>query len=125
MGGDTDDFKGLFRDMEPRFALGLALCSVLLSCDGGKVKQAERMNDFEATQRDFDSIACAAFKMIETKEDVTTIVVPKGLGPRALDALRRVHPTVTTTTGAPNTLPPGYFRVTEFSIEDGAAHLDT
>jgi hypothetical protein len=35
-----------------------------------------------------------------------------------------VHPTVGTVPGAPGTLPTGYFRVTEFSIEDGAAHLD-
>jgi len=107
-----------------RLAGGSVLCCALVGCNGGKVKQAERMNDFEATQQDFDSIARAAFKMIETKGEVTTIVVPKGLGARALDALHHVHPIVTTVPGAPNTLPIGYFRVTEFSIEDGAAHLD-
>lgn len=107
-----------------RLAGGSVLCCALIGCNGGKTKQDERMQDFEATQRDFESIARAAFKMIETKGEVTTIVVQKGLDPRALDALRHVHQTVTMVPGAPNTLPVGYFRVTEFSIEDGAANLD-
>jgi len=107
-----------------RVVAGTVLCCALPGCDGGKVRQIERMHDFEATQQDFDAIARAAFRLIETKGEVTTIVVPKGLGVRALDALRRVHPTVTTSPGAPSTLPDGYFRVTAFDIEDGAAHLD-
>jgi hypothetical protein len=107
-----------------RIAAGPVLCCALLGCNGAEIRQTERMHDFEATQQDFDAIARAAFRMIETKGAVTTIVVPKGLGPRALDALRRVHPTVATTPGAPDTLPAGYFRVTEFAIADGAAHLD-
>ena len=78
---------GTRRHWVVRLAGGSVLCCALVGCNGGKVKQAERMNDFEATQQDFDSIARAAFKMIETKGEVTTIVVPKGLGARALDAL--------------------------------------
>jgi hypothetical protein len=107
-----------------QLAIAALLSCSLLACNGGKVRQDERMNDFEATQRDFESIARAAFKMIETRGPVTTIVLPGGLDVRAADALRHVHPTVTTAPGAPDTLPAGYFRVTDFRIEDGAAHLD-
>jgi hypothetical protein len=89
-----------------------------------QAKQAERMKNFEATQWDFEVIARAAFKTIESKGAVTTIVVPKDLDPRALDALRHVHPVVATAPGARGTLPVGYFRVTAFTIEDGAAQLD-
>jgi hypothetical protein len=89
-----------------------------------QAKQAERMRNFEATQWDFEAIARAAFQIIESKGTVTTIVVPRGLDPRALDALRRVHPTVANTPGAPGTLPAEYFRVTAFTIEDGTAQLD-
>jgi hypothetical protein len=103
------------------------LCGGLVACNGmeaRQAKQAERMKNFEATQWDFDSIARVAFKTIESKGEVTTIVVPKGLDPRALDALRRVHPTVATAPGAPDTLPAGYFRVNAFTIEEGTAQLD-
>lgn len=110
-----------------RLTVSAFLCCGLVACNGMELKQArqaERMRDFEATQSDFDAIARAAFKTIESKGDVNTIVVPKGLDPRALDALRRVHPTVATAPGAPGTLPVGYFRVSAFTIEDGAAELD-
>ena len=103
------------------------ICCTLAACNGmeaKQAKQAERMSNFEATQWDFEVIARAAFKTIEGKGEVTTIVVPKGLDPRALDALRHVHPTAPTAPGAPGTLPIGYFRVTAFTIEDGAAQLD-
>jgi len=106
-----------------RLAAAAALCCGLPGCNGTQLTAA-RMKDFEATPQDFDAIARAAFKIIESKGDVTAIVVPKGLDPRAYDALRRVHPTVATAPGAPGTLPGGYFRVSAFSIEDGAAHLD-
>jgi hypothetical protein len=89
-----------------------------------QARQAERMKDFEATQWDFDAIARAAFKTIESKGEVTTIVLSKGLNPHALEALRHVHPTVPVAPGAPGTLPAGYFRVSAFTIEDGAAQLD-
>ena len=103
------------------------LCCALAACNGmeaREARQAERMRDFEATQWDFDAIARAAFKTIESKGEVGTIVVAKGPDPRALEALRRVHPTVAAVPGAPGTLPIGYFRVTAFTIEDGAAQLD-
>lgn len=106
-----------------RFVVAATLLCILPGCNGTKLT-AERMQNFEATQQDFDSIARAAFKIIETKGYVTTIVLPKGLDARAADALHRVHPTVGSAPGAPNTLPAGYFRVSAFSIEDGEAHLD-
>jgi len=106
-----------------RLAMAALVCCALAGCNGTQLTAA-RMKDFEATQQDFDAIARAAFRIIETKGDVTTIVVPKGLDPRAADALRRVHPTVASAPGAPDTLPDGYFRVTAFSIEEGDAHLD-
>ena len=106
-----------------RLAVALVVCCGLPGCNGTQLTAA-RMTNFEATQQDFDSIARAAFKIIESKGDVTTIVVPKGIDPRALAALRRVHPTVPSAPGAPGTLPDGYFRVSAFSIEDGEAHLD-
>ncbi len=99
------------------------LCVVLAGCNGTELT-ARRMQNFEATQDDFDAIARAAFKIIESKGDVTTIVAPSGLDLRAASALRRVHPAVASAPGAPGTLPDGYFRVTAFSIEDGEAHLD-
>ena len=108
-------------------AISTVLCCVLAACNGleaRQARQAERMKDFEATQWDFDSIARAAFKTIEGRGDVTTIVVPKDLDPRALDALRHVHRVVAVAPGAPGTLPAGYFRVSAFRIEDGAAELE-
>jgi hypothetical protein len=110
-----------------RLTVSAFLCCGLAACNGMEAKQArqaERMTNFEATQWDFDAIARAAFKTIESKGEVSTIVVPKGLDPRALDALRRVHPTAAAVPGAPGTLPVGYFRVNAFTIEDGAAELD-
>jgi hypothetical protein len=101
----------------------VVLCHALAGCNGTELT-ARRMQNFEATQDDFDAIARAAFRIIESKGDVTTIVVPSGLDPRAASALRRVHPTVASAPGAPGTLPDGYFRVSAFSIEDGEAHLD-
>lgn len=103
------------------------LCCGLVACNGmeaRQAKQAERMMEFEATQWDFDSIARAAFKTVESKGEVTTIVASKGLDQRAVEALRHVHPIVTMAPGAPGTLPVGYFRVTAFTIEDGVAQLD-
>ena len=105
----------------------MVLCHSLASCNGMEAKQqkqSERMRDFEATQWDFDSIARAAFKTIESGGEVSKLVVPDGLDPRALNALRQVHPIVSSAPGAPGTLPAGYFRVTAFTIEDGAARLD-
>ena len=110
-----------------RLSVAAFLCCSLVACNGmeaRQAKQAARMADFEATQWDFDVIARAALKTIDSKGEVTTLVVPKGLDPRALDALRRVHPTVPAAPGAPGTLPAGYFRVNAFRIEDGAAELD-
>jgi hypothetical protein len=110
-----------------RLTVSAFLCCALVACNGmeaKQAKQAERMRDFEATQWDFAAIARAAFKTIESKGDVTTIVVSKGLDPRALEALRSVHPTVAAAPGAPGTLPAKYFRVNAFTIEDGVAQLD-
>jgi len=109
-----------------RLTVPAFLCCALVACNGMEARQAKqdaRMKNFEATQWDFDAIARAAFKTIESKGEVTTIVVPKGLDPRALDALRHVHPTVATIPGAAGTLPAGYFRVSAFTIDDGAAEL--
>jgi hypothetical protein len=117
----------LSESLPTRLVVSTFLCGGLVACNGMAAKQARqaaRMENFEATQWDFEVIARAAFKTIEGKGDVTTIVVPKGLDARALDALRHVHPTVSTTPGAAGTLPVGYFRVTAFTIEDGAAQLD-
>ena len=117
----------LKRSLAMRTTVPALLCCALAACNGMEARQARqdaRMKDFEATQWDFEMIARAAFKTIESKGDVTTIVVPKGLDPRALDALRHVHPTVATAPGAAGTLPAGYFRVEAFTIEDGAAELD-
>lgn len=103
------------------------LCGLLTGCNGTEARnarQASRMHDFEATASDFDAIARAAFRTIESKGDVSTIVVPKGLDPRALDALRELHPTVPEAPGAADTLPAGYFRIRAFTIEDGVAQLD-
>jgi hypothetical protein len=110
-----------------RNTVAALLACILAACNGmeaRQAKQAERMRNFEATQSDFEAIAHAAFKTIEGKGEVTTIVVPKGLDSRASDALRHVHPTVSTLPGAPGTLPAGYFRVTAFTIDDGVAQLD-
>jgi hypothetical protein len=112
------------KTLMPRFATAIVLACAAAGCDGGATRQSRRMTDFEATQDDFDAIARVAFKTIERKGDVQTIVVPPGIDARALDALRRVHPTVRTAPGAPGTLPAGYFRVIDFTIEDGAARLD-
>jgi hypothetical protein len=117
----------LSESFSARTAASALLCCTLTACNGmeaKQAKQAERMQDFEATQWDFEVIARAAFKTIEGKGEVSTIVVPKGLDPRALDALRHLHPTVAVAPGAPGTLPVGYFRVTAFTIENGAAQVD-
>lgn len=105
-----------------RLALAAAVACTIAGCNGEQLT-ARRMQDFEATQQDFEAIARAAFKIIDRNGEVTTIVLPKGLDPRAADALRHVHPAVASAPGAPGTLPAGYFRVSEFTIEDGAAEL--
>lgn len=110
-----------------RLVIPSLLCCALAACNGMEArdaKQAARMHDFEATAWDYEVIARAAIKTIESKGDVTAIVVPNGLDPRALDALRHVHPIVRTAPGPAGTLPAGYFRVSAFTIEDGAAEID-
>jgi len=87
-------------------------------------QQAKRMADFQVTQRDFDAIAVATFKLIDTKGQIRTIVAGASLDSRARQALKDVHPVVTSPPGAPNTLPVGYFLVQTFSVEEGEAHLD-
>ena len=107
-------------------ALVFLFCS-LAGCNGQaarEARQSERMSNFEATQWDFDVIARAALKTIESKGEVTTIVVPEHMGPQALSALRHVHPIVTSAPDVAGTLPAGYFKVTAFTIEDGVARLD-
>jgi hypothetical protein len=109
-----------------RLTFPALFCCALAACNGMEARQAKqdaRMQNFEATAWDFEMIARAALRTIESKGDVTTIVVPKGLDPRALDALRHLHPTVAAAPGAPGTLPSGYFRLTEFTIENGLAQL--
>lgn len=103
--------------------VNILLCCSLLGCNGMQAKQDKRMQNFEATQQDFDSIARATFKLIDAKGEVNVIVAPTSLEPRALKALRGVHPTEPAAPGA-DTLPAGYFRVKAFNIEDGEAHLD-
>jgi hypothetical protein len=115
--------------LEPRIGVALLslVCCAQVGCNGQvarDAKQNERMTNFEATQWDFDVIARAAFKTIESKGEVTTIVVPEHLGPQALSALRHVHPIVTTAPGVAGTLPAGYFKVATFTIEEGVAELD-
>lgn len=102
----------------------LVLCLVFAACDGGAVRQASRMTNFEATQQDFDSIARDVFKKIDPSRNVIFIVVPAGIDPRARKALERVHHVVPAAPGPPDTLPDGYFSVHTFTIEDGEAHID-
>jgi hypothetical protein len=115
--------------LEPLMGVALLslVCCAQAGCNGQvarEAKQDERMSNFAATQWDFDVIARAAMKTIESKGEVTTIVVPEHLGPQALSALRHVHRIVTTAPGVAGTLPAGYFKVTTFTIEDGVAELD-
>jgi hypothetical protein len=115
--------------LEPTIGVTLAflVCGAFAGCNGQAARDArqmERTGNFEATQWDFDVIARAALKTIESKGEVTTIVAGAHLGPQALSALRHVHPVVTTVSALAGTLPAGYFRVTTFTIEDGVASLD-
>jgi hypothetical protein len=105
-------------------ALVTVLCCMLAACNGSAVRQAERMRAFEATQWDFDAIARAAFEIIGSKGEVTTIIVGDGLDPRALAALRHLHPTRLAAPGAQGTLDAGTFRVSVFAIVDGTAQLE-
>lgn len=100
------------------------LCLVLAACNGGVMRQASRMTNFEATQQDFDSIARDVFKTIDPSHSVNFIVVPAGIDPKARKALESVHHVVSAAPGPPGTLPVGYFSLRAFTIEDGEAHVD-
>ncbi len=100
------------------------MCLGLVACNGLQYQQAKRMKDFQVTQDDFNSIAVAAFKLIDARGDIATIVAPASLDPRARQALKKVHPVVAIAPGPANTLPAGYFLVREFNVEEGAANLD-
>lgn len=100
------------------------LCVGLVACNGLQYQQAKRMKDFQVTQADFNSIAVAAFKLIDPKGDIETIVAPASLDPRARQALKNVHPVVAAAPGPANTLPARYFLVREFIVDEGVANLD-
>jgi hypothetical protein len=100
------------------------LCSFLAACNGVQTQQARRMADFQVTQRDFDAIAIATFKLIDAKGEIGTFVASASLDQRARQALRNVHPVVSVAPGAPNTLPAGYFLVRTFEVEEGQATVD-
>ncbi len=107
-----------------RFIVAAFVCSSLAACNGVQSQQAKRAADFHVTQDDFDSIARVTFKLIDAKGDISTIVAPASLDPRARQALKDVHPTVAVAPGPANTLPAGYFMVRKFSIEEGVARLE-
>jgi hypothetical protein len=108
-----------------RMAVGATLAGllVLTGCDGMKYRQAKRMADFQITQYDFSAIAETSFGLIDPKENIKVIVLPGGLDPRAVIALKRVHPTVAFDARFSETLPAEYFVVRNFDIamEDGEA----
>ncbi|MFI4969476.1 MAG: hypothetical protein ACHP7D_04670 [Lysobacterales bacterium] len=107
-----------------RVMIATFMCFGLVACNGLQYRQAKRMKDFQVTQDDFDSIAAATFKLIDTRRDIDTIVAPASLDLRARRALKRVHSIVAVAPGPAHTLPAGYFLVRVFSVEEGEAHLD-
>lgn len=107
-----------------RLILAFFMSFGLVACDGMQYQQARRMAGFQISQHDFDSIAVVTFKQIDAKGEISTIVAPNSLDPRARQALKKVHPIVAVPPGSANTLPAGYFLVREFSVEEGEAHLD-
>ena len=107
-----------------RTVIATFICFTLVACNGAQYKQAKRMTDFQVTQSDFDSIAVATFKLIDAKRDIDIIVAPTSLDSRARQALGNVHPIVTVSPGAANTLPARYFLVREFRVEEGEAHIE-
>jgi hypothetical protein len=111
-------------DQAMRIVIAALMCFTLIACNGTQYKQAKRMTDFQVTQSDFDSIAVATFKLIDAKRDINIIVAPASLNSRARQALRNVHPIVTASPGAANTLPVRYFLVREFRVEGGEAYLE-
>jgi len=107
-----------------RWIIACLLGCCLAACNGTESRQARRMADFEVTQRDFDAIAVATFKLIDGRGGIATIVAPTSLDPRARKALANVHPTVAIAPGPAHTLPAGYFLVKEFSVDEDGAQLD-
>jgi hypothetical protein len=99
----------------------LVLSALIASCN------IPHRQGLEVEEADFGLIARAAFKLIDPKEEIKTIVVPAGTDPRARKALAGMH-TVISPAQVPKSstyvLPQGYFLLQSFTIENGEASLE-
>lgn len=104
----------------------LSLLGLLAGCNGALYTRGHGRG-FEVTDRDFRSIAKVAFKLIDPKDTITTVVVPPGTDPRARAALKSLK-TLISPAQIPQSrdykLPGGYFVVHDFTIADGEATLE-
>lgn len=109
--------------MRRAIAVLVMLC-FLAACDGMKYRQSLRQN-FVVEDGDFYSIGVYAFKLIDPKGEITTIVTPPNLDPRARAVLKKIAKLVPTAPQSPDLLlPEGYFVLETFNIADGEAMLE-
>lgn len=98
-----------------RILAGMALFCCVAGCANVGLRENQT---FELRDSDYGLIAGAAVKLVERFGAISQFVVPHGLDPRALAALKRLHPVVQ---AAPRPadlpLPAGNFLVESFSID--------
>jgi hypothetical protein len=107
----------------PRFvAAGLSL--LLAACARVPGRSSKK---FEVEDGDYGLIAGAALKLIERVRPISVIVVDKNTDPRARAALRGRRKVISSES-LPHTpgylVPPDYFLLRDFTIEDGQAMFE-
>jgi hypothetical protein len=106
-----------------RLLAGMTLFCCVAGCANVGLREYEA---FELRDSDYGLIAVAAVKLVERFGTINQFVVPRGLDPRALAALKRLHPVVPGELRPVDLpLPAGSFLVETFSIQtDGLATFE-
>jgi len=106
-----------------RILAGMALACCVAGCANVGLREYQ---PFEQHDSDYGLIARAAVKLVERFGAISQFVVPRDLDPRALAALKRLHPVVLADARpADLPLPAGNFLVETFSIDtEGVATFE-
>ena len=98
-----------------RILAGIALFCCIAGCANVGLRENQA---FELHDSDYGLIAGAAVKLVERFGAISQFVAPRGLDPRALAALKRLHPVVQADPRpADLPLPAGNFLVESFGID--------
>lgn len=101
--------------------IALALSFLLVACAGVPGRSSKQ---FEVEDGDYGLIAHAALKLIERVRPISVIVVSRNVDPRVREALRGQRKLISRDS-LPHTpgyiMPPDYFALISFTIEDGQA----